>query len=115
MDKIVTYKYKFLPIFLLASGQWDYLCAFQDAYSRQVVGWQVLATMPEGLLTSASRRVLLVRQPAPGLLVHSDRGGSLAEVPAARCSTTTSTGACACKVAAASISTTRRPRAFGRA
>jgi putative transposase len=30
----------------LASGQWAYLCAFQDAYTRQVVGWQVLATMP---------------------------------------------------------------------
>lgn len=31
----------------LTSGQWAYLCAFQDAYSHQVVGWQVLATMPE--------------------------------------------------------------------
>ncbi|GAA4506844.1 hypothetical protein GCM10023172_36580 [Hymenobacter ginsengisoli] len=59
----------------LASGQWAYLCAFQDAYSRQVVGWQVLATMPEELVTSALRRALLARQPAPGLLVHSDRGG----------------------------------------
>ena len=59
----------------LASGQWAYLCAFQDVYSRQVVGWQVLATMPEDLVTSALRRALLARQPAPGLLVHSDRGG----------------------------------------
>jgi len=59
----------------LASGQWAYLCALQDAYSRQVVGWQVLATMPEELGTSALPRALLARQPAPGLLVHSDRGG----------------------------------------
>jgi putative transposase len=59
----------------LASGQWAYLCAFQDAYTRQVVGWQVRATMPEELVTSALRRALLARQPAPGLLIHSDRGG----------------------------------------
>lgn len=59
----------------LASGQWAYLCAFQDAYTRQVVGWQVLATMPEELVTSALRRALLANQPAAGLLVHSDRGG----------------------------------------
>ena len=59
----------------LASGQWAYLCAFQDAYTRQVVGWRVLDTMPEELVTSALRQALLARRPAPGLLVHSDRGG----------------------------------------
>lgn len=59
----------------LASGQWAYLCAFQAAYTRQVVGWQVLATMPQELGISALRRALLARRPAPGLLVHSDRGG----------------------------------------
>lgn len=60
---------------LLASGQWAYLCAFQDAYTRQVVGWQVLATMPEELVTSTLRRALLARRPASALLVHSDHGG----------------------------------------
>ncbi|MGI4871146.1 MAG: IS3 family transposase [Janthinobacterium lividum] len=59
----------------LASGQWAYLCAFQDAFTRQVVGWRVLGSMPEELVTSALRQALLARQPAPGLLVHSDRGG----------------------------------------
>ncbi len=59
----------------LASGQWAYLCAFQDACTRQVVGWRVLDTMPEELVTSALRQALLVRQPMPGLVVHSDRGG----------------------------------------
>ncbi len=59
----------------LASGQWVYLCAFQDAFTRQVVGWRVLDTMPEELVTSALRQALLARQPALGLLVHSDRGG----------------------------------------
>ncbi|WP_139920978.1 IS3 family transposase [Hymenobacter sp. DG01] len=59
----------------LASGQWAYLCAFQDACTRQVVGWRVLDTMPEELVTSALRQALLARRPAPGLVVHSDRGG----------------------------------------
>lgn len=59
----------------LASGQWAYLCAFQDACTRQVVGWRVLDTMPEELVTSVLLQALLARQPAPGLVVHSDRGG----------------------------------------
>jgi len=59
----------------LASGAWAYLCAFQDACTNQVVGWQVLATMPEALVTTALQRALLAQRPAPGLLVHSDRGG----------------------------------------
>ncbi|MDO7888239.1 DDE-type integrase/transposase/recombinase, partial [Hymenobacter cheonanensis] len=45
---------------------------FQDACTRQVVGWRVLDTMPEELVTSALRQA---RRPAPGLVVHSDRGG----------------------------------------
>ena len=30
----------------LANGEWAFLCAFQDEASKQVVGWQVGATMP---------------------------------------------------------------------
>ncbi|MBT2557946.1 IS3 family transposase [Hymenobacter sp. ISL-91] len=59
----------------LANGNWAYLCAFQDVCSKQVVGWQVRADMPEALVTSALQRALLAQRPAPGLLVHSDRGG----------------------------------------
>ena len=35
----------------LANGDWAYPCAFQDVASKQVVGWQVGATMPEELVT----------------------------------------------------------------
>ena len=59
----------------LQNGNWAYLAAFQDVYSKRVVGWQVLAGMPEQLVMSALRRALLSRQPAEGLVVHSDRGG----------------------------------------
>ncbi len=35
----------------------------------------MLGTMPEALVTTALRRVRWTQQPAPGLVVHSDRGG----------------------------------------
>lgn len=59
----------------LASGQWVYCCAFQDVCTKQVVGWQVRADMPEALVTTALQRALLAQRPAAGLIVHSDRGG----------------------------------------
>ena len=59
----------------LANGTWAYLCAFQDLCTKHVVGWQVRADMPEALVTSALQRSLLAQRPAPGLIVHSDRGG----------------------------------------
>lgn len=59
----------------LANGNWVYCCAFQDVCTKQVVGWQVRADMPEALVTSALQRALLAQRPAPGLIVHSDRGG----------------------------------------
>ena len=58
----------------LADGSWAYLCAFQDLCTKHVVGWQVRADMPEVLVTSALQRALHAQQPAPGLMVHSDRG-----------------------------------------
>ena len=59
----------------LAHGEWTYLYAFQDVASKQVVGWQVGATMPEELLTRALQRAFGAQPPTPGLLVHSDPGG----------------------------------------
>ncbi len=59
----------------LASGAWVYCCAFQDVCTKQVVGWQVRADMPEALVTTALQRALRAQRPAPGLIVHSDRGG----------------------------------------
>ena len=59
----------------LANGTWAYWCAFQDVCTKLVVGWQVRADMPEALVTSALPRALLAQRPAPGLIVHADRGG----------------------------------------
>jgi putative transposase len=40
----------------LANGDWAYLCAYQDRVSKQVVGWHVMATMSEELITIAFQR-----------------------------------------------------------
>lgn len=71
-DQVWVGDITYLP---LQNGAWAYLAAFQDVYSKRVVGWQVLGSMPEQLVVTALRRALLSRQPAAGLLVHSDRGG----------------------------------------
>ncbi|WP_230688480.1 DDE-type integrase/transposase/recombinase [Hymenobacter jeongseonensis] len=70
-------RFTYLP---LANGEWvvpgrAYLCAFQDMASKQVVGWQVGATIPKKLVTSALNRVFWSQLLTTGLLVHSDRGG----------------------------------------
>ncbi|RZJ92174.1 MAG: hypothetical protein EOO60_07290 [Hymenobacter sp.] len=51
---------------------WLWPAMWLDRYSRKVVGWDVRETMPEDLGSEALRRALAVRQPAAGLLVHSD-------------------------------------------
>ncbi|MGI4822653.1 MAG: DDE-type integrase/transposase/recombinase [Janthinobacterium lividum] len=59
----------------LANGDWAYLGAYRDRVSKQVVGWHVMATMPEELSTTAWQRAFWAQPPTPGLLVHSNRGG----------------------------------------
>ena len=71
-DQVWVGDITYLP---LQNGAWAYLAAFQNVHTKRVVGWQVLGTMPEALVTTALRRALVSRQPAAGLLVHSDRGG----------------------------------------
>ncbi len=62
----------YLPLF---NGEWAYLATWMDLYSRKVVGWQVGETMEDELVLLPLRRALEVRQPAPSLITHSDRGG----------------------------------------
>ncbi len=47
----------------LANGNWGYLCAYQDMVSKQVVGWHVMATMPEELITTALQRAFWPNRP----------------------------------------------------
>lgn len=63
---------------MLANGQWAYLATWMDLWSRLIVGWHLDDNMEEDLVITAFRRAALGRQPAPGLIVHSDRGGQYA-------------------------------------
>jgi transposase InsO family protein len=53
---------------------WSYLAVILDLYSRKVVGWAIDRQMPASLTCEALRLALARRQPAPGLLLHSDQG-----------------------------------------
>ena len=53
---------------------WLYLAIVLDLFSRRIVGWQVSERMKRGLAMEALRRAIVLRQPPPGLIHHSDRG-----------------------------------------
>lgn len=52
-----------------------FLVAILDLFSRRVVGLTVGAKLDTELARDALRSALALRQPSPGLLFHSDRGG----------------------------------------
>jgi putative transposase len=53
---------------------WCYLATVIDLASRRVVGFAVAEHMRASLVCDALRMALTARQPAPGLIFHSDRG-----------------------------------------
>ena len=53
---------------------WLYLAVVLDLASRRVVGWAMRNSLEAELALSALRMALAARQPAPGLIHHSDRG-----------------------------------------
>lgn len=57
---------------------WLYLAAVMDLYSRKIVGWAMAPNMPAELVCSALQMAIAQRQPAAGLVVHSDRGSQYA-------------------------------------
>jgi putative transposase len=58
----------------LVGGRWYYLATWRVTYSRRVVGWQLARHMPTELVLRALEQALTLRQPAPGLIIHSNRG-----------------------------------------
>jgi putative transposase len=55
---------------------WLYVAVVLDVGSRHVVGWATSPTNDQALTMAALHRALVRRQPATGLLHHSDRGSS---------------------------------------
>ena len=57
---------------------WLYLAVVLDLYDRKVVGWAMAPSMHAELVCAALQLAIAQRQPAPGLIVHSDRGSQYA-------------------------------------
>ena len=53
---------------------WLYLATVLDLASRRIVGWAMRETLDADIALSALRMAIGTRQPAPGLIHHSDRG-----------------------------------------
>ena len=53
---------------------WMYLAVVIDLFSRMVVGWATGAKIDSSLVCLALEKAIARRQPAPGVLLHSDRG-----------------------------------------
>ena len=51
-----------------------YLAVVVDVYSRRVVGWNISRRLDSSVAQQALESALMQRQPAPGLIHHSDRG-----------------------------------------
>jgi transposase InsO family protein len=51
-----------------------YLAAILDAFSRRCVGWELARSIDTRLTLAALEHALALRQPAPGLIHHSDQG-----------------------------------------
>ena len=53
---------------------WLYLAAILDLYTRRIVGWAMSERMTSDLTMAALKMALQQRQPAAGLIHHSDQG-----------------------------------------
>ncbi len=54
---------------------WLCVCGFvTDVFARRIVGWRVSASMRTDFVLDALNQALHDRQPAPGLIHHSDHG-----------------------------------------
>ena len=59
----------------LQTGEgWMYLAIVMDLYSRRIVGWSINKRMTTGLISKSIVMACNLRQPAHGLVFHSDRG-----------------------------------------
>jgi len=59
---------------VLTGEGWLYLVAVLDVHTRRVLGWSMGAILDAPMTIAALRMALSRRRPAPGLIVHSDRG-----------------------------------------
>lgn len=59
-------------------NKFAYLAVLMDLFSRKIVGWSLDLNMEAPLVITALKQAIKQRQPAPGLIHHTDRGGQYA-------------------------------------
>jgi len=64
--------------YIRLEDEFVYLAVVIDPFSRRVIGWALDRTLEDDLPLEALRVALEQRQPAPGLVHHSDRGSQYA-------------------------------------
>jgi len=62
----------------LRTGAFAYLALLMDLFSRRIIGWDLAEQMNEPLILETLHQAIRARQPLPGLIHHSDRGGQYA-------------------------------------
>jgi putative transposase len=77
LDELWVGDITYLP---LRGGGFAYMAALMDRYSRDIVGWSIDSTMAESLVLTVLCQSIRERQPKPGLVHHTDRGGQYAGV-----------------------------------
>jgi transposase InsO family protein len=60
--------------YLRLGNRWRYLATVMDLFSRRIVGWTLARNRTTEVTLRALKRAIAARNPAPGLLFHSDRG-----------------------------------------
>ena len=66
--------------YITVAETFAYFSILMDRYSRKIVGWSMDMSMDASLLINALKAAIKLRQPAPGLIHHSDRGGQYAAI-----------------------------------
>lgn len=62
----------------LGNNAFAYLALMMDLFSRRVIGWRLADHMAEELILEPLHQAIRSRQPPPGLIHHTDRGGQYA-------------------------------------
>ena len=82
MNKVWVGDITYIP---LRDSCWAYLAVWMDLCSRRIIGWSLMQQMREELVIEALKKALHTRSPQAGLILHSDRGGSMQARASGQC------------------------------
>ena len=60
--------------------QFAYMAMLMDLYSRKIIGWSIDLDMTQLLVIAVLKQAIVVRQPEPKLIHHTDRGSQYAAI-----------------------------------